>query len=248
MHARFCSPVTGRFLSVDPVLQVEQALQTPQLWNRYSYALSNPLAYTDPTGETVYLVTYTTGNRSGDEDFKRAAETYAADIRSGKGFDPKKDTVLVRGVKTKDDFRAAIKEANSLEASFGKVGEVSLFSHAGPNDGPAFNGANGQEFFTVPELRAGLGINWEAGGCARFYACKTAPRFASRFAATQGVPAYGFNSYTYFSASPDRRTPVQATGPVYMIQAQGRARGGYWAGVRANLGSPPAEPMSRRDP
>lgn len=31
MHARYCSPVTGRFLSVDPVLQSEQALQTPQL-------------------------------------------------------------------------------------------------------------------------------------------------------------------------------------------------------------------------
>ena len=28
----------------------------PQQWNRYTYALNNPLAYLDPTGEAVELV------------------------------------------------------------------------------------------------------------------------------------------------------------------------------------------------
>ena len=56
MHARFRSPLTGRFLSVDPVLQAKRAQKKPQLWNRYSYAVGNPLKYIDPTGETINLV------------------------------------------------------------------------------------------------------------------------------------------------------------------------------------------------
>lgn len=47
MHARFCSPLTGRFLSVDPAGPDEHK---PQGWNSYSYVLGNPLRYRDPSG------------------------------------------------------------------------------------------------------------------------------------------------------------------------------------------------------
>ena len=40
----------GRFTSVDPAAASARAA-TPQSWNRYSYALNNPLFYVDPTGE-----------------------------------------------------------------------------------------------------------------------------------------------------------------------------------------------------
>jgi RHS repeat-associated protein len=53
MHARFSSPITGRFLSVDPVLQVGRAQHMPQLWNRYAYGVGNPLKYVDPTGQVA---------------------------------------------------------------------------------------------------------------------------------------------------------------------------------------------------
>lgn len=49
-HARFESPITGRFLSTDPVLGRPAQ---PQSWNRYSYALNNPINYNDPTGEVT---------------------------------------------------------------------------------------------------------------------------------------------------------------------------------------------------
>ncbi len=49
MHARFHSPVTGRFLSVDPE-EGSADLRLPQSWNRYSYVTNNPVNYTDPTG------------------------------------------------------------------------------------------------------------------------------------------------------------------------------------------------------
>jgi RHS repeat-associated protein len=47
MHARYYSAVSGRFLSVDPVLG---DLSEPQTWNRYAYAVNNPLRYLDPRG------------------------------------------------------------------------------------------------------------------------------------------------------------------------------------------------------
>jgi len=47
MHARYCNPNTGRFLSVDPV---SGRVKMPASWNRYSYVSNNPLAFVDPDG------------------------------------------------------------------------------------------------------------------------------------------------------------------------------------------------------
>ena len=48
MNARLYDPAVGRFLSPDPD---GQAPDMTQNFNRYSYVLNNPLAYTDPNGE-----------------------------------------------------------------------------------------------------------------------------------------------------------------------------------------------------
>jgi RHS repeat-associated protein len=47
--ARYYSGAQGRFASPDPLLNSGRP-QTPQSWNRYAYALNNPLAFVDPTG------------------------------------------------------------------------------------------------------------------------------------------------------------------------------------------------------
>jgi RHS repeat-associated protein len=49
MHARFCSPMTGRFLSTDPADSARRS--RPQSWNMYTYALDNPIRYVDPDGQ-----------------------------------------------------------------------------------------------------------------------------------------------------------------------------------------------------
>jgi RHS repeat-associated protein len=51
MHARYYSPWVGRFLSVDPV---PGRAAVPQSWNRYTYSLSSPVVFTDPSGECPF--------------------------------------------------------------------------------------------------------------------------------------------------------------------------------------------------
>ncbi len=52
MHARFCDPRVGRFLSVDPVLG---SPPTPQNWDRNSYVRGNPMVLIDPSGKKSSL-------------------------------------------------------------------------------------------------------------------------------------------------------------------------------------------------
>jgi RHS repeat-associated protein len=56
MHARHCSPMTGRFLSVDQRGSYVSSTR-PQSWNRYAYARSNPMTLYDPDGEAAALFT-----------------------------------------------------------------------------------------------------------------------------------------------------------------------------------------------
>jgi RHS repeat-associated protein len=48
--ARYLSAAQGRFTSVDPTLESAKPGH-PQTWNRYTYALNNPLRYIDPDGQ-----------------------------------------------------------------------------------------------------------------------------------------------------------------------------------------------------
>lgn len=54
---RFYAASLGRFSTVDPAYVIDENLHNPQLFNRYSYAVNNPLRFTDPDGrlwETVW--------------------------------------------------------------------------------------------------------------------------------------------------------------------------------------------------
>lgn len=48
--ARHLSAGWGRFTTADPVMNTEVASNDPQRWNRYAYALNNPLTVVDPDG------------------------------------------------------------------------------------------------------------------------------------------------------------------------------------------------------
>jgi uncharacterized protein RhaS with RHS repeats len=51
----------GRFMSPDPILQNDLRLLNPQRWNKYAYAINNPLTLTDPTGKDAAFVDFSNG-------------------------------------------------------------------------------------------------------------------------------------------------------------------------------------------
>ena len=58
MNARLYDPVPGRFLSPDPYVQAPDFTQN---FNRYSYALNNPLKYSDESGEFIVVDSWLIG-------------------------------------------------------------------------------------------------------------------------------------------------------------------------------------------
>ena len=58
MHARYHSPYDGRFLSLDPINSAD--VIAPGSWNKYGYALNNPIGYVDPDGRAAAAVTFGT--------------------------------------------------------------------------------------------------------------------------------------------------------------------------------------------
>lgn len=68
--ARYCGPIMGRFLSVDALMS-SGTLRDPQTWNRYSYAINNPLKWTDPDG--LYIWSGSLGGNVTDEELRRRA-------------------------------------------------------------------------------------------------------------------------------------------------------------------------------
>jgi RHS repeat-associated protein len=235
--ARYYSSTQGRFTGVDPYNPITQSknanqfnlyLLRPQNWNRYVYVLDNPLGYVDPDGEKVYVVLYTTGNtRGGDDEFKEIAETVKKGIEARKDFDPKKDKVVFAGVSTKEEFKAALRAANDLEeGGFGKISNLVLVSHGGPNSGPVFRRGGEteaeQQFADPNELsRGNMLINWEKGALATFLTCDSAQNFTRNFSEEQGVVSEGFPGGTTFSSDPGSKSHSyvwSGKGGLYLIR------------------------------
>ncbi|MCU0241667.1 MAG: RHS repeat-associated core domain-containing protein [Vicinamibacteria bacterium] len=52
--ARYYESKSGRFTTTDPITNAKASLVNPQRWNRYAYALNNPLRYIDPDGRLTF--------------------------------------------------------------------------------------------------------------------------------------------------------------------------------------------------
>jgi len=78
MHARWYAPNQARFLSVDPKNSSRPAV--PQTWNRYVYALDNPVKYLDPDGRDAVVFIVAPYN----DNFTQIVGHAAIYVRSGK--------------------------------------------------------------------------------------------------------------------------------------------------------------------
>jgi RHS repeat-associated protein len=57
--ARYYGHKQYRFLSIDPIINKDDSLLNPQLWNLYSYCRNNPITFFDPDGKDSILGIHT---------------------------------------------------------------------------------------------------------------------------------------------------------------------------------------------
>jgi RHS repeat-associated protein len=116
MHARHCSPVTGRFLSVDPKLSMRAAITTPQRWNRYAYGLNNPVKMVDLDGKEALIFIVAASN----QNFPQSAFGHAAIyVKSGS---------KAGGISYGGDPPFFVKDVKGFVESYTKQGhEVKMF-------------------------------------------------------------------------------------------------------------------------
>lgn len=94
--ARYYDPTTGRFISVDPIMD----LSDPQQWQGYAYANNNPITYSDPSGLAPRV------DDGGQQGYQRAndAGTQVANMPPP----PPPLTEQFQGLQDEDDYVAYV--------------------------------------------------------------------------------------------------------------------------------------------
>ena len=119
--ARYNSSSLGRFMSPDPLLNSGQPWD-PQTWNRYAYALNNPLAIIDPTGLYNLVNNCAQDDKKCNKQFQQAAKK----LKQGLSDLQKKVDKMKPG-KEKDRLSAALNrmgtenDGNNVNVQFGTV-------------------------------------------------------------------------------------------------------------------------------
>jgi RHS repeat-associated protein len=127
--ARYYANTQGRFTGADPLLSSGHP-SAPQTWNRFSYALNNPLRYIDPSG----LYVFADGTSTEQQDaFNNALEQARKNLKA-------------YGAKYGTDSKEYKKAARALEA-YGEKGidnGVTVGAEEGPGAGRVVPGRSKQ--------------------------------------------------------------------------------------------------------
>ena len=152
--ARYMSSAQGRFTSPDPLLSSGRPW-APQSWNRYMYALNNPLRYTDPTG--LYEWDTTLGGGCTDKALNGGA-CEGVSSSNGKSIVSERKEIrneLKRPNQAKDTSLRAVGNSiggenvdNGVTISMGKLGDNAAAAQV-TNDLPLELNANGNPLLNL---------------------------------------------------------------------------------------------------
>jgi len=259
-EARMYDPATIRFTRMDDM--ADSYLPTSPL----AYCLNNPLSYIDPTGESVYMLFYTTNNKNrdgkpeknADAMFRQAALTRKKDIEDSKSFNKDKDIVVVRSI---EDLAQIKKEVSDIvgqySAKYGTTAEFGMWSHSG-FQGPMGSQDPSQENIGSHQMSlrgwSKVDFNWGQNATASFYGCNSGnvddkypvsfTEKVSSLSNFKNVSVYGQTASAYPSISKTRRKYTDAmrlgafSYPTYMVGNKGR-----WSSFLARLSSSAALEM-----
>jgi RHS repeat-associated protein len=132
--ARYDSSSMGRFMTPDPLLNSGRP-NNPQTWNRYAYALNNPLNVVDPTG----LYDLVNNCASDDTTCNKRFNQRAKDLKNGLSDLQKKVDKMKDGPE-KTRLEGALKaigtegDQNGVTAGFGAVSNAAAETTFGYNE------------------------------------------------------------------------------------------------------------------
>jgi RHS repeat-associated protein len=170
---RIYDPRIGRFLTVDNYKERFPG-QSP-----FSFAQNSPIFGIDINGDSLYILVHTSGNKRGDDMLKAAALTRKYDIESSKGFDSKRDKVIVLDISDLGKLEQEVETTTkTYSKNYGGTVEFGIFSHSaleGPTGG---TNTSGPDAITPNQINVtGWGkidFNWadNSKNRALFYGCR----------------------------------------------------------------------------
>ena len=226
--ARYYGSKVGRFTATDPVMDLKASLVIPQKWNRYAYALNNPLKFVDPDGREEYRILVGDPGRGGHaqgRNFERAAQTRADELTAA-GY-----SVTVRRVSSVADFSAALTDGEDVTQGlifFGHGGRTwegnsALFvgDRTDQEAGTATNLSTANVSTLPQRTRLAPGAKVELNACHSALADDvTGQSIAGAVSAHIQRPAAGFTGASIFSPSvpgPNGTRTAAPRGPLYQV-------------------------------
>jgi len=233
-HA-FYDPAQGRWLSRDPIEEQGGV-------NLYGFVGNDGVDKLDMLGlATYFAIYYENAVRDPDGSFKRAAETWKKNIESNSSFDPACDVVILKSVKTENDFVTAWneikKEAEDRKASLPngyRISEGAVFVHGSEGNlefVPDIGSTRTDGTLSPSEQKTLSGLPWEDHGDLTINACNSGTgkcSTARNFADTQGVTTRGQGGYAYFSESDTKYIQINSASKEVYLRAFKRRYDGYW--------------------
>ncbi len=161
--ARFNSSNLGRFMTPDPFIpfnlkkdKFQAWISNPQHWNKYPYALNNPLLYVDPSGMTETIYYWLNSNLTDEQ--KKYFQEHKTDILNAIADKLKqggiKDVVFKDGATLSKSQVNSILAAQPKGVAFLNFANTSYAGYSAPSD--AFGGTAGMRSAVfVGNLQAG---------------------------------------------------------------------------------------------
>ena len=165
-EARYYAPPV--FISRDPLFEKYPT------FSPYAYCVNNPVKYIDPDGMDVYLLFYA----NSDKMFEAAAETRKREIETSRGFNRKKDIVIMNEFSDIGDIESLTNDAvNRYSLMYGETVEVGIWSHAGW-DGPRGEVEASGDYASGKQMTLegwnNIDFNWNRNNAnILFYGCNT---------------------------------------------------------------------------
>jgi len=254
--ARYYANTQGRFVSAD-TLVINPALDQPQLWNKYSYSLNNPLVFYDPDGKFPYSITIRSFappgsfQGTGFNDDRRGFTTdqdVSSKIRQSFTADP--DTANVWGLDTSSSgttwngygpkYSHPIGDISNIESSRDSGGHGSLSLQS------SFSGSNPWFGFPMPEappivVRSTISLqeNKDAGtlSVSMNISSKAFPATEAMIADKSGTKVFLAGAAAYGGGKDlyNRSGPVWKINMTILINGKGQFQGVMFAGKKYSI-------------